>query len=131
MFDEERESDDEDDVDESQEGPTFEGTHVEEEPTPPPPPLNPPPTFETGRSSSSTAYMPLDPAFLQSLSILQLETSGFQEGYTSMCDDLHRLSRRMKFFKEGITYFRGFVDRQEEREWRQIQHKEEWAMREA
>jgi len=67
------EDEDEDDVDEGQEGPEPKGTHVKEEPIPPPPPpFNLPSTFETSRSSSS-AYMPFEPAFLQSFFALQLE----------------------------------------------------------
>jgi len=58
--------DDEHDVDEGQEGPKPEGARAEEEPISPPPPFHPPFTYEIDGSSSSSAYMLLDPAFLQS-----------------------------------------------------------------
>jgi len=94
-----------------------------------PPPL--PFTHEMGGSSSWAAYMPLDPTFLQSFSNLQIEVSGLWEDFTGMRADLGRLSGHMDFIEEGVSYFRGFVDRQEERERRRIQREEEWAMREA
>jgi len=102
-YDEEAKDDDddqEDDVDEGQERPELKGPHAEEEAIPPPPPFHPPFPHETGRSSSSMAYMPLDPAFLQSFSALQMEVLGLQEGYTGMRDDLHSLSGHMNSIDE-------------------------------
>ena len=69
-----------------------------------------------GGSSSSAAYVPFDPTFLQSFSNLQVEVSGLREGFTGMRADLGHLSGRMDSIEEGVSYFRGFVDRQEERE---------------
>lgn len=121
------------DVDAGHGGPEPEGIHAEEAAIPPPsPPLYPPFSNETGGSSSSVAaYMPLDPALLQSFSNLQMEISGLWGYYTGMRDDLHRLSGHMDFIEEGVSYFRNFVERQEERERRRIQREEERAMREA
>ena len=45
--------------------------------------------------------------------------------------DLGRLSGRMDCIEEGVSYFRGFVDCQEEREHWRIQRGEERGMREA
>ena len=73
-----------------------------------------------GGSSSSAAYMSLDPTFLQSFSNLQVEVSGLREGFTYMRADLGRLFGRMDSIKEGVFYFRGFIDRQEEWEQRRI-----------
>ena len=75
--------------------------------------------------------MEVNPTFLQSFSALQMEVSGLQEGFTGMYDDLHHFSRCMDSIDEGVTYFWGFVDRQEEQEWRQIQREEEHVIREA
>ena len=122
--------DDEDDVDEGQEGPETGGTHVEDEPIPPLPLLHPPPNLETDRSSSLT-HMVFDPAFLQSFSSLQLEVAGIREGCIGMCNDIYCLPRRMESIEEGLTYFWGFVDRQEEQELRRIQREVERVIREA
>ena len=73
----------------------------------------------------------LNPAFLQSFSNLQVEVFGLREGFTGMRADIGRLSGGMDSIEEGVSYFRGFVDRQEEREQRQIQREEEQAMRKA
>jgi len=48
-----------------------------------------------------------------------------------MQSNLHRMARRMDSIKEGVSYFRGYVDRQEAREERRICREEERAMREA
>ena len=64
--------------------------------------------------------MPLDLTSLQSFSNLQVEVSGLHEGFTGMHADIGRLSGRMESIEEGVSYFRGFVDRQEEWEQRQI-----------
>jgi len=45
--------------------------------------------------------------------------------------DFGRLSGWMDSIEEGVSYFRGFVDRQDEREQRRIPREEEWAMKEA
>lgn len=112
--------------------PQSEAPHGEEESIPPPPPpFHPHTSHEAGGSSSSATYMPLDPAFLQSFSTLQVEVSGLREGFTGMRADIGRISGRMDSIEEGVSYFRGFVDRQEEREQRRIQREEERAMREA
>jgi len=72
-----------------------------------------------GGSSSSTAYMPLDPTFLQSYSNLQVEVSGLREDFTVIRADLGRLSGCMDSIEEGVSYFRGSIEHQEEREqWR-------------
>ena len=84
-----------------------------------------------GSSSSSAAYMPLDLTFLHSFSALQMEVSGLRGDYTGLRDDLHHLSDRMDSINASITYFRGFVECQEEREQRRTQREEERAMREA
>ena len=99
-----------------------------EEAAVPPPPLF---TREMGGSSSLMAYMPLDPTFLRSFSNLQMEVLGLREGFIGMRVDLGRLSGRMDSIEEGVSYFRGFIDHQEEREHRQIQREEEQAVREA
>jgi len=75
--------------------------------------------------------MPLDPTYLQSFPNLHMEVSRFREGFTGMRADLGRLYRRMYSIEEGVSYFRGFVDRQAEREHRRIQREEEWVMMEA
>ena len=64
--------------------------------------------------------MPLDPAFLQSFSTLQVEVSGLREGFVGMRNNIGRLTGRMDSIEEGVSYFHGFVDRQEEREQRWI-----------
>ena len=65
--------------------------------------------------------MSLDPTFLQSFFALQMEVSGLREGFTGMCDDLYRLSGYVDSIDAGVTYFRGFVDGQEERQRQRIQ----------
>jgi len=45
--------------------------------------------------------------------------------------DIGCLSGRMDSIEEEVSYFRGFVDRQKERDQRRIQRDEEEAMREA
>lgn len=97
----------------------------------PPPPIHPPFTHSMGESSSSAAYMPLDPTFLQSFSSLQMEVSGLREGFSGMRHDIQRISGRMDSIEEGVSHFRGYIDRQEQRELRRIQREEERAMREA
>ena len=84
-----------------------------------------------GGSSSSAAYMPLDPTFLQSFSNLQMEVSGLREGFSGMRHDIQRISGRMDSIEEGVSHFRGYIDRQEQRELRRIQREEERAIREA
>jgi len=133
---EEGEDDDEEegnDVDAGRRGPAPKDIHVEEAAiSSPQPPLHPPFHHEMGGfSSSSAAYMPLDPTFLHSFSALQIEVSSIRGDYTGLRDDFHHLSDRMDSFDAGITYFRGFADRQEERGQRRIQREEERAMREA
>jgi len=98
---------------------------------PPPPPIHPPFTHSMGGSSSSAAYMPLDPTFLQSFSNLQMEVSGLREGFSGMRHDIQRISGRMDSIEEGVSHFRGYIDRQEQRELRRIQREEERAIREA
>lgn len=108
-YDEEAE---EEDIDAGQGEPEPEDTPATEASIPPPPPpLYPPFTHEMGGSSSSAAYMPLDPAFLQSFSTLQVEVFGLREGFTGMRDNIGRLSGRMDSIEEGVSYFRSFVDR--------------------
>jgi len=80
---------------------------------PPPPPLHPPFTHPTGGSSSSAAYMPLDPAFLQSFSNLQMEVTGLRKGFSGMRHDIQRISGSMDSIEEGVSHFRGYVNRQE------------------
>ena len=48
-----------------------------------------------------------------------------------MCNDIHQISEHMASIDEGVNYFRGYVERQEEGEMRRIQQEEKWAMREA
>ena len=60
-----------------------------------------------------------------------MEVTGLRKGYTEMHQDIHWMSERKKSIEEGATYFRGYVERQEEREMRRIQQEEEQAMREA
>jgi len=84
-----------------------------------------------GGSSSSAAYLSLDPSFLQSFSALQMEVMGLQEGFSGMHHDIQRISRRMDSIDESVSQFRGYSDRQEQRESRQIQREEERAIREA
>ena len=74
----------------------------------------------SGSSSSSAAYMPLDPTFLHSFSALQMEVSGVRGDYTGLRDDIHHILDRMDSIDAGITYFQGFMDRPEERERRRI-----------
>ena len=52
-------------------------------------------------------------------------------GYTKMCNDIHQISEHMASIDEGVNYFRGYVERQEEGEMKRIQQEEKWAMREA
>ena len=108
--DEEEDDDEEGDIDASQRGPAPTGIHAEATSIPPPSP---------------------DPTFLQSFSALQMEVSGIRGDYTCLRNDVHHLSDRMDSIAAGVTYFRGFVDGQEEREQRRIQREEERAMREA
>ena len=54
--------------------------------------------------------------FLQSFAILQVDVASLREGYTEMQSDFHRLAGRMDSIEEGVSYFRGYVDRQEARE---------------
>lgn len=130
-LDEEGDGDDID-IDQPAPEPQSEAPHGEEESIPPPPPpFHPHTSHEAGGSPSSASYMPLDPAFLQSFSNLQMEVSGLRDGFTGMRADLGRLSGRMDSIEDGVSYFRGFVDRQEERERRRIQREEERAMLEA
>jgi len=48
-----------------------------------------------------------------------------------MCNDIHQISEHMASTDEGVNYFRGYVERQEEGEMRRILQEEKWAMREA
>ena len=48
-----------------------------------------------------------------------------------MRDDIHCLSRQMESIKEGVIYFRKFVDCPEEQEQQRTQHEEKCAIREA
>ena len=97
----------------------------------PPPPLHPPFTHPMGGSSSSAAYMPLDPAFLQSFSNLQMEVMGLREGFSGIRHDIQCISGRMDSIEEGVSHFRGYINRQEQRELRRLQREEERAMRDA
>ena len=47
-----------------------------------------------------------------------------------MQSNFHRAGR-MDSIEEGVSYFRGYVDRQEAREEQRMCREEEWAMREA
>jgi len=126
------EAEEEEDIDAGQGEPELEDTPAADVTIPPPqPPLYPPFTHEMGGSSASAAYMPLDPTFLQSFSNLQVEVSGLREGFTGISADPRHLFGRMDSIEEGVSYFRGFIDRQEEREKQRIQREEERAMREA
>ena len=58
-----------------------------------------------------------------------MEVLRLREGFPGMRADLGRLFGRMDSMEEGVSYFRGFVDLQEEWEQRQIQREEERAMR--
>jgi len=48
-----------------------------------------------------------------------------------MQSDFHRMARRMDSIEDGVSYFRGYVDRQEAREEQRMHREEERAMREA
>ena len=48
-----------------------------------------------------------------------------------MQHDIQRIYGRMDSIEEGVSQFRGYIDRQEQRELRRIQHEEERAIREA
>jgi len=48
-----------------------------------------------------------------------------------MQSDFHRIAERMDNIEEGVSYFRGYVDRQEAWEERCMRREEERAMREA
>jgi len=48
-----------------------------------------------------------------------------------MRSDLHRMAGRMDSIEEGVSYFRGYVDRKEAREERRLRREEDRAMREA
>jgi len=86
--------------------------------------------FDVG-GSSFTAQPPYDATFLQSFATLQLDVASLREGYTAMQSDLHRMAGRMDSIEEGVSYFRGYVDRQEAREEQRMRREEERAMREA
>jgi len=75
--------------------------------------------------------MPLDTTFLQSFSTLQMEVSGLREGFSGMRHDIQCISGRLDSIEEGVTHFRGYIDRQEQREMRRIQREEEQAIQEA
>ena len=115
--DEEYDEEEEEDLDAGQGDPEPTTAHAEEAAIPPPLPF----THDMGGSSSSATYMPLDPTFLQSFFNLQMEVSTLRKGFTGMRADLGHLSGRIDSIKEGVSYFRGFVDRKEEREHRTAQ----------
>jgi len=48
-----------------------------------------------------------------------------------MCHDIQRISGRQDSIEEEVSHFRGYIDRQEQREMRRIQREEERAIREA
>jgi len=100
------------------------------QPPPPPSQSHPYDHFDIG-GSCSTGQTPYGATFLQSFATLQLDVAGLREGYTAMQSDLHHMARRMDSIEEGVSYFRGYVDRQEAREQRRMRHEEERAMREA
>ena len=54
-----------------------------------------------------------------------------REGFSGLHRDIQRMSGHMDSIEEGVSYFRVFVDRQEERELRRIRREEEQAMRKA
>jgi len=94
----------------------------------PPPPLftqsQPSTHFDMG-GSSSTPHIPYDATFLQSFANLQMDVAELQEGYTTMQLDFHCMGRRMDSIEEGVSYFCGYVDRQEAREELNMRHEEE------
>ena len=46
-------------------------------------------------------------------------------GYTAMQSDIHRMAGRIDSIKQGVSYFHGYVDRQEAREERRMHREEE------
>jgi len=49
-----------------------------------------------------------------------MEVTGIREGYTEVRQDIHRMSKYVESIDDGVAYFRGYVERQEEREMRWI-----------
>jgi len=79
------------------------------------------PSFEMG-SSLSSAHGSFGDAFLQSFSNFLLEVVGLYPDYTVMRQDVNRIANYMD---RGITYFRGFVECQEEREMARAKREEQ------
>ena len=74
--------------------------------------------------------MPFNSTFLQSCFNLKVEVAGLCEGFHEVHHYMHRMVGHMDSIEEGVTYFWGFVDRQEAREERRIPQEEERAIRE-
>ena len=55
--------------------------------------------------------MPFDATFVQSFVSLQVDVVSLCEGYTEMQFDLHHMVGGMDSIEEGVSYFRGLVDR--------------------
>ena len=56
--------------------------------------------------------MPFDSTFLESFFNLQVEVASLREGFSEVYCDIIRMVGRVDSIEQAVTYFRGFVDRQ-------------------